>query len=50
MTKDNYMALDDLQSVWSQKIKPHISQTYATKNDTEAATVDTCISIVGELQ
>lgn len=49
MTKAKYMALDDLQTVWSEKIKPAIEQTYATKQDTGTASVATCQSIIDEL-
>ena len=36
MTIDNYMALDDFQELWTNKIKPAISQTYATKQEAGA--------------
>ena len=36
MTKEKYMALADLQTVWNDKLKPHIQQTYATKTELNA--------------
>lgn len=33
MTKAKYMALEDLQSVWRDKIKPWINQNKANKAD-----------------
>lgn len=27
------MALADVQSLWTDKMKPHVSQTYATKTE-----------------
>ena len=31
MTQENYMALADVQEVWTEKQKPFIRQTFATK-------------------
>ena len=33
MTQENYMALADVQSLWTEKQKPFIRQTYATKDE-----------------
>ena len=33
MTKDNYMALADIQEIWTNKQKPYIGQTFATKQE-----------------
>lgn len=41
MTKEKYMALADVQSLWSNDIKPHIYQTYATKQELQDAVEDT---------
>jgi hypothetical protein len=55
MTKEHYMALADFQTLWDDSLKPHISSTYATKQEvpetitSNSASVDTCISIVDEL-
>ena len=42
MTKANYMALADLQTVWNNKMKPHIQQTYAaaSHNHTKSQITD----------
>ena len=34
MTKAKYMALDDLQTVWNNKMKPYIQQNYAASSHT----------------
>lgn len=34
MTKAKYMALADLQTVWTNTMKPHIQQTYAASSHT----------------
>ena len=39
MTKDNYMALADIQEIWTNKQKPYIGQNYATKDELNAAVV-----------
>lgn len=55
MTKANYMALNDLQTLWTNKMKPSIANTYATKSEvpeqiaSNAASVQTCMDIIGEL-
>lgn len=49
MTKEKYMALADVQTLWTDKIKPSIQNTYATKSDVSTASVATCESIVNEL-
>jgi hypothetical protein len=55
MTKDKYMALPDVQSLWTNKQKPWITSNYATKTEvpeqiaSNAASVDTCIDVIGEL-
>ena len=55
MVKDRYMALADIQAVWTDKQKPWITSTYATKTEvpeqiaSNAASVDTCIEVIGEL-
>lgn len=55
MTKDNYMALADFQTLWDDSLKPHISSTYATKEEvpetitSKSSSVDTCMSIIDEL-
>ena len=55
MKKDKYMALADVQSIWTDKQKPWITSTYATKTEvpeqiaSKAASVDTCIDVIGEL-
>ena len=49
MTKEKYMALADVQSLWTNRIKPHISQTYATKSEVTQASTQTCQNIVTEL-
>lgn len=36
MTKDRYMALADVQNLWTESIKPYIGQTYATKQEAGA--------------
>jgi hypothetical protein len=33
MTKENYMALADVQEIWTDKQKPYIGQTFATKSE-----------------
>lgn len=33
MTKAKYMALDDLQTVWDERMKPYIQQTYTPVTD-----------------
>ena len=48
MAKEKYMALADVQSLWTNPIKPWIASTYVNKNS-DAATVDTCIDIINEL-
>ncbi len=42
MTKAKYMALDDLQTVWNNKMKPHMQQTYAaaSHNHTKSQITD----------
>ena len=47
MTKAKYMALADLQTVWNNKMKPYIQETYVAKSN--VAAVATCESIVDEL-
>ena len=51
MTKENYMALADFQTLWKNVIKPFINETYATKNEVSAnfASVSTCEEIISEL-
>lgn len=51
MTKERYMALADLQSIWNNSIKPYIGETYATKDEagTDYASVQTCEDIIAEL-
>jgi len=51
MTKENYMALADVQTVWTNSIKPWITQNYATKQEAKAAhaSTATCESIIDEL-
>lgn len=36
MTVDNYMSLEDFQTLWSGKIKPSLNETYATKQEAGA--------------
>lgn len=48
MTKERYMALDDVQTLWTDKIKPTIETNYANKVS-DVASVDTCMSIINEL-
>ena len=36
MTKEKYMALADLQTVWDNSIKPHLQRTFATKTELNA--------------
>ena len=51
MTKEKYMALADVQSLWTNTIKPFIGQTFATKDEAgvDYASVATCESIIDEL-
>ena len=49
MTKANYMALADLQTVWDNDLKPYVSNTYVAKTDITYASVETCRSIISEL-
>ena len=55
MTKERYMALADIQFLWTDKQKPWITGNYATKTEvpeqitSSSATVDTCMSIIDEL-
>ena len=51
MTKENYMALADVQAVWTNSVKPWIAQNYATKQEAGAnyASVATCEAIIDEL-
>lgn len=45
------MALADVQTVWTNSIKPWIAQNYATKQEAGAdyASTTTCESIIDEL-
>lgn len=45
MTKANYMALDDLKTVWDAKMKPFIQQQTGT---THASTA-TCEDVISEI-
>jgi len=46
MTKEKYMALADLQTVWSNSIKPWIAGVYATKAELQQ-TLDDAIEAAG---
>lgn len=45
------MALADVQTVWTNSIKPWITQNYATKQEAknDHASTETCESIIDEL-
>lgn len=43
MTKDHYMALDDFQDLWTNRIKPSIPALRGV------ASVETCEAIIDEL-
>lgn len=45
------MALADVQTVWTNSIKPWIAQNYATKQEagSDYASTTTCESIIDEL-
>ena len=45
MTKAKYMALDDLQTVWDDKMKPFIQQQAGTTH----ASTSTCEDVIGEI-
>ena len=50
MTKPKYMALADVQTVWTDKMKPWINTNKADKSDLPTfATTSTCQDIVSEL-
>ena len=50
MTKAKYLALADLQALWTDKIKPWINQQKADKSELpSSASVQTCESIIDEL-
>ena len=40
MTQENYLALEDFQSLWSNDIKPHIQENYLTKSERQAKVVN----------
>lgn len=46
MTKEKYMALADLQTVWDNTLKPWIQQQITPQT---YASVETCKSIISEL-
>ena len=45
MTKEKYMALSDIQEIWTNKQKPFITQNYATKAELEAASTATMFQL-----
>ena len=51
MTKEHYMALADLKTVWDDSLKPYIQQTFATKQEAVAdfATVAECQAAAAEI-